>query len=176
IAALLTPYGVSGFLQPIRLMGMPALQASFAEWLSPDFQKSPALELWILGALAIGFAGGLRLPPTRLLLLLGLVHMTLQHARHGDVLALVAPLALASPIGCALAARMALAAPSRLAGWLARLARPPGAMAAAVTLALAVALALPTALRPIVRADDATTPGAALAAAARLGLSGPVFN
>ncbi len=45
-----------------------------------------------------------------------------------------------------------------------------------MTLALAVALALPTALRPIVRTDDAMTPGAALAAATRLGLSGPVFN
>ncbi len=35
---------------------------------------------------------------------------------------------------------------------------------------------MPTALRPIVRGDDAVTPGAALAAATRLGLSGPVFN
>ena len=45
-----------------------------------------------------------------------------------------------------------------------------------LTLALAVALALPTALRPIVRSNDAVTPDAALAAATRLGLSGPVFN
>src|SRR5713226_6761591 len=61
LAALLTPYGVAGLMQPFRLMAMPALQATFAEWLSPDFQKSPALELWILGALLIGFAIGVRL-------------------------------------------------------------------------------------------------------------------
>ncbi len=74
---LLTPYGVAGLVQPIRLTQMPTLQATFAEWLSPDFQKSPALEMWILGMLFVGFATGVRLPPTRLLLLLGLVHMTL---------------------------------------------------------------------------------------------------
>ena len=176
VAALLTPYGVAGPVQSVRLMSMPTLQATFAEWLSPNFQKSPALELWILGVLLIGFASGVRLPPTRLLLLLGLVHMTLQHARHGDVLALVGPLALAAPLGRALAARIAQEAPSPLAGWFARLAKPPGIAAVALTLALAVALAVPTGLRPIVRTDDAMTPGAALAAATRLGLSGPVFN
>ena len=131
--------------------------------------------MWILGALLIGFASGVRLPPTRLLLLLGLVHMTLQHARHGDLLAIVGPLALAAPLGRAwppASRRGAVAA----AVWAARLARPPGVAAAALTLALAVALALPTALRPILRADDAVTPAAALAAATRLGLSGPVFN
>ncbi len=176
IAALLTPYGVDGLVQPIRLIRMPALQATFAEWLSPDFQKSPALELWILGVLLIGFATGVRLTLTRLVLLLGLVHMTLQHARHGDVLAIVGPLALAAPLGRSLAALTARQAPSRLTGWAARLAGPPGVAAAVLTLALAVALALPTALRPIVRTDDAVTPEAALTAATRLGLSGPVFN
>lgn len=175
VAALLTPHGVAGLVQPFRLSQMPALQTTFAEWLSPDFQKSPALEMWILGALLIGFGSGVRLPPTRLLLLLGLVHVTLQHARHGDLLAIVAPLALAAPLGRALADRIAQQPPSRLLSWTSRLARPPGVAAAALTLALAVVLALPTALHPIER-DDAETPAAALAAATRLGLSGPVFN
>ena len=112
VAALLTPYGVAGLLQPFHLMGMPALQTTFAEWLSPDFQKSPALEVWILGALLVGFGTGVRPPLTRLLLLLGLVHMTLQHARHGDVLATVGPLALAAVLGRSLAALTARQAPS----------------------------------------------------------------
>jgi hypothetical protein len=176
VAALLTPHGVFGLVQPIRLMQMPALQSTFAEWLSPDFQKSPALELWILGVIFVGFATGVRLPPTRLVLLLGLVHMTLQHARHEDVLAIVGPLAVAASLGRRLAAFTAQQAPSRLTGWVDRLARPPGTPAAALTLAIAAALALPTALHPIVRTDDAVTPGAALAAATRLGLSGPVLN
>lgn len=177
VAALLTPHGVAGLVQPIRLMGMPALQTTFAEWLSPDFQKSPALEMWILGIMLVGFATGVRLPPTRLVLLLGLVHMTLQHARHEDVLAIVGPLAVAASLGRSLAAFAAQQeAPSRLTRGIGRLARPLTIPAAALTLAVAAALALPTALRPIVRSDDAVTPSAALAAAQRLGLSGPVLN
>ncbi len=176
VAALLTPYGIAGPIQLIRLMQMPALQTTFAEWLSPDFQKSPALEMWILGVIFVGFATGVRLPPTRLLLLLGLVHMTLQHVRHEDVLAIVGPLAVAAPLGRTLAAFTAQPTPSRLAAWFARLARPPAIPAVMLTLAVAAALALPTALRPIIRIEDAVTPGAALAAAKRLGLSGPVLN
>ena len=176
VAALITPYGVGGLLQPIRLTTMPALQATFSEWLSPDFQKSPALELWVLGALLIGFATGARLPPTRLVLLLGLVHMTLQHVRHADLLAVVGPLAAAAALGRTLAALTAQQAQSRLGFCLDRLARPPGLPAAALTLVLAVAIALPTGLQGVARTDDRVTPGAALDTAQRLGLSGPVFN
>src|SRR6516162_5045088 len=35
-AALLTPNGMAGFFEPVRLIAMPALQASFGEWLSPN--------------------------------------------------------------------------------------------------------------------------------------------
>lgn len=175
-AALLTPFGAEGLVQLVRLSRMPALQASFSEWLAPDFHHAAALELWLLGALVVGFATGVRLPPARLLLLLGLVHLSLQHVRHADLLAIVGPLAVAAPLGRGLAALAGQHKPSRLTSWFARLARPPGLPAVAVTLALAAALALPAALRPIVRPDDAVTPGAALAAAQRLGLGGAVFN
>jgi hypothetical protein len=43
-------------------------------------------------------------------------------------------------------------------------------------LALAVAASLPTLRHPPLRSGDAATPDAALAAAARMGLTGPVFN
>src|SRR5205085_1761353 len=118
------------------------------EWISPDFQKSPSLEVWLLGALLAGYATGVRLPLPRLVLLLGLVHMALQHARHGDLLALVAPLAVAAPLGRSLAALTAAETPSRLTQWLARLAQPTSIAAAALTLLVAAALALPTAVRP----------------------------
>ncbi len=175
-AALLTPHGIATLVEPIRLSQNPTLQSTFAEWLSPDFQKSPSLEMWMLGLVLVGYATGVRLPLTRLVLLLGLVHMTLQHGRHGDLLAIVAPLAIAAPLGHTLVALSATPAPSRLALWLVRLARPASPAAASVALALAVALAAPLLWHPIVRGDDAVTPGAALAAATRLGLSGPVLN
>ncbi|HEV8678394.1 MAG TPA: hypothetical protein VGQ90_03380 [Stellaceae bacterium] len=176
VAALLTPSGLAGLLQPIRLIGMPALQSTFTEWRSPDFQTSPVLELWIVGLLFVGFAAGVRLPLTRLVLLLGLVHMTLQHVRHADLLALVGPLALAAPLGRSLTSLTATAPESPLMRWAARLARPSRLPATAVALLIAAALALPTALRPIVRGDDPVTPASALTAATRLGLAGPVFN
>lgn len=175
-AALLTPHGIAGLETPIHLMAMPTLQATFVEWRSPDFQQFPALELWILGAILVGFATGVRLPPMRIVLLLCLLHMALQHVRHADILAIVGPLAVAAPLGPSLAALTGGQAPSRLATWFARLARPAGTLAAAVAFAVAIALALPTILRPLVRGDDPVTPGAALGAAQRLGLSGPVLN
>ncbi len=176
LAALVTPYGPAGLVQPFRLMAMPGLQSTFGEWLSPDFRNALALELWILGALFIGFASGVRLPLTRALLLVGLVHMTLQHARHEDLLAVVGPLAAAAPLGRALASLGASAAQSRARLQFARLAPPAAAPACLLALGLAVALALPMLMRPIARADDPVTPGAALAAVERLGLTGPVYN
>jgi uncharacterized membrane protein len=176
VAALLTPHGPLGLLQSLRLMAMPVLQSTFAEWLSPDFQKSPALELWLLGALLVALATGVRPRWTRIVLLLGLVHMTLQHARHGDVLVVVAPLALAGALGQRLAALSRREAPSPLMRWVAARARPSGIAGSAVGLALAVLLALPLAFDPVARGDDRVTPAAALDAAGRLGLTGPVFN
>ena len=175
-AALVTPFGVAGLMQPIRLSQMPALQSTFSEWLSPNFQTSPVLEMWILGMLFIGFAIPGRMPMTRLVLLLGLVHMTLQHVRHADLLAVVGPLAVAAPLARNLAELAGGEAPSRLISWATRLVRRPGLAAVALIVAIGVAFALPTALRPIVRPDDMVTPGAALAAAQRMGLTGPVFN
>jgi len=46
----------------------------------------------------------------------------------------------------------------------------------ALVLALGVAVSLPLLLRPVDRSADAVTPQAALAAAKRLDLTGPVFN
>lgn len=179
-AALLTPHGFAGLATPLHLMTLPALQATFIEWRSPDFQQFPALELWLLGVLLVGFTLGVRLPATRLVLLLGLVHMALQHTRHADILVTVGPLALAAPLAPNLAALLGGQAggraPSRLGVWFARLARPSGAPAAAVAAVLAAGLALPLMLRPVERGDDAVTPGGAVAAAQRLGLTGPVLN
>lgn len=175
VAGLLTPYGVSGVLQPFRLVGMPALRSAFLEWRSPDFQHAPELAFWLIGIMLIGYGAGIRLPVGRLILLLGLIYLTLQHSRHADLLAIVAPLALAAPLGARLAAFVA----DRLLplmDWFDRLSAPAGVAASAVTAAAAVVLVLPLALHPIERGDDPVTPERALAAAERAGLSGPVFN
>ncbi|MBV9552040.1 MAG: hypothetical protein JO032_04530 [Alphaproteobacteria bacterium] len=175
-AALLNPYGVGALVQPLRLMAMPALQTGFGEWLPADLAAFPALEAWLLGAVALGYMAPGRLPWTRLVLLLGLIHMALAHVRHADLLGLVAPLALAAGLAPAVAAWLAPAASSALVRGAAALAAPAGRKAQTAALLAAALLAAPVALRPVDRAGDPVTPQAALDAAHRLGLTGPVFN
>jgi hypothetical protein len=175
-AALLTPNGLAGLIQPLRLLFMPALQSGFVEWAPADLAKFPALEAWLLGAIALGFALRTRLPWTRLVLLLGLFHMALAHVRHADLVGLVGPLVVAGALGPALVALMRPAAASPLSRGAAALARPARLPAGALILGLAIAASLPVLRYPPVRAGDAVTPQAALAAATRLGLTGPVFN
>ena len=175
-AALLTPNGVAGVFEPLRLMAMPALQASFAEWLSPNFQKFQPLEIWLLGMIALGLATGVKLPLWRLLLLLALCHMALGHVRHAELLGLVGPLVVAASLGPQIAARIRSVPSSALGRGAVRLALPAAAPAVALVLVITLAVSLGLLLRPIERGDDPVTPATALAAAARLGLDGPVFN
>ena len=176
VASLMTPNGVAGFVEPFRLTMMPALQASFNEWMSPNFQTFQPLEIWLLGMIALGFTTGIRLPPLRLLLLLALCHMALAHVRHAELLGLVGPLAVAASLGPQIAARIRSAPLSAVGRAVARLAAPAHLPAVALALVVAVATSLPVLLRPIERRNDPVTPAAALAAAERMGLHGPVFN
>lgn len=174
--ALCNPNGVSALVQPLRLVAMPALQTGFVEWAPANLTEFPALEVWLLGAVALGFALGARVPWSRLALLLGLFHMALAHVRHADLLGLVGPLAIAGSLGPALASLMAPAASSPLSRAAAVLARPARLPACFVASALAVAASLPVLFHPPVRAGDTVTPQAALNEARSLGLDGPVFN
>ena len=175
-ASLMTPNGVAGFVEPFRLTMMPALQASFSEWVSPNFQSFQPLEIWLLGMIALGFTTGIRLPPHRLLLLLALCHMALAHVRHAELLGLIGPLAVAASLGPQIAAGIRSAPLSAIGRAVARLGAPAHLPAVALALVIAVATSLPVLLRPIERRDDPVTPAAALAAAERMRLTGPVFN
>ncbi len=175
-AALATPNGIAGLIQPFRLMAMPALQSSFIEWRSPNFEDFQPLEIMLFGLVALGLTIGVKAPPSRVLILVGLCHMALAHTRHADLLALVGPLAVAGSLGPQLAAKIRSAPPSGISRAAARLAEPAAAPATALTFAVALTLTLPLLLRPIVRTEDRVTPASALAAAARMGLTGHVFN
>ena len=175
-AALLTPNGIHGLLLPFQLLDMPALQQSFSEWQSADFHSFAPLEAWLLGLLLVALATGLRLPIPRLLLLVVLIHLALAHARHADLLALMAPLIASASLGPQFAARIRAMPSSALSERVAALARPAGPSGVALTIALGAAVGAMTLLRPIVRPDGPETPAAALAAAAAQGVSGPVLN
>jgi hypothetical protein len=174
-AALLTPYGVAGLLLPFRLTGMGFAMGQLVEWRSPDFQSFEPLELWLAVVLFVGFALGWRLPPTRLLMLLLLLHMALQHRRHGELVGLVAPLLLAP----ALAPQLRALAAGRSAGpvdrGLAELAKPASLRGVALAGALLAAVSAAVLHGAAVRSDIAI-PAAALAAVEAAHVTGPVLN
>ncbi len=96
--ALINPDFLAGVLFPIHLLGMTTL-TWVGEWAPADFSRFQPLELTILAALALGLSGKLRLPPIRLLLLLGLIHGALSHIRNEQLLGIAGALILAEPIG-----------------------------------------------------------------------------
>jgi len=99
-----------------------------------------------------------KLPPSRLLLLLGLLYLALAHLRHQMILAVIAPLLLAEPLG-------------RDFKPLARAAQP------IVPLCFVALLGLMIAVRtvwPVVRSDAPSTPASALSHVPAA--AGPVLN
>ena len=166
IAALATPHFWRGLLFPFQLMQMQQL-SHVGEWQAPDFQHLQPIELGLMALLYVTLSRGIRLPVPRVLILMGLLHLALQHLRHQSLAELVGALVLAEPLGRAFA--QASGPPAVLP----RRNRPR-----AVAAGLAVVLAL-TGLRvafPAARTDDAASPVSALAHVpaeiARL----PVFN
>jgi hypothetical protein len=158
-AATLTPHGPSGLLYPFQTSAMTTLNA-ITEWRPADFAKPGPFEFALLATLFVCLRSGVRIPMLRLVLLLLLLHMGLQHARHQIVLAVVAPLILA---------------PALAAAWGRE--RVAEVRSPAVLLAFAVvALAAARYVKPVVRGDDAATPATALAHLPPGLAERPVFN
>jgi hypothetical protein len=177
-AVLVTPYGIWGVLQPLKLLHMKFALSVISEWQSPNFEHYQPLELWVLFAFGAAYALGWRLPATRLLMVLFLLHIALQHARNVEVLGLLAPLLAAPALGPQLAGRGGgLVSFPRFDRVLTVLAEPASAsgrvLAAALAVAISAALLLP---HPIRRDKDAVTPAAALAAVRAHHIEGPVLN
>ena len=165
-AALVTPFGVSGLIYPFKILGMSSLQG-ITEWRAADFSRPGPLEIALVAGLFVMLQRGVRVPPFRLALLLLLLHMTLQHARHQIVLAAVGALLLAEPLGEALAG-----SPVR------RDRRdPPAARLWVFGCALAALILSGARLAlPIVRRDGPTAPVAALQHVPAPLAAQPVFN
>jgi hypothetical protein len=101
IASLATPFGVEGLLFPLKLLGNAQL-SNIGEWRAEDFSHPGPLEIFLLGLLGFALLKPLKLAPLSAALLIGLIHLSLQHSRHELLLAVIAPMLLARPIGEAL--------------------------------------------------------------------------
>lgn len=98
-AALLTPHGFSALVFAGDVHRMAFSMANIGEWQSPNFHLFQPLELWLLIGAGVVLTSGLRLPPVRLLLLIGLLHLSLKHVRHAELLGFMTPILIAEAFG-----------------------------------------------------------------------------
>jgi hypothetical protein len=100
-AALVNPFGVDALLFPFRLLNIANL-AGVSEWAPADFSRVSPLEIALLLLLGVALTRPLRLSLIPALLLIGLVHLSLQHGRHEMLLGVLAPMLLARPLAKAM--------------------------------------------------------------------------
>jgi type IV secretory pathway VirB2 component (pilin) len=183
LAALMNPRGIYGLVFATDMLHMNYALAHVSEWQSPNFNTFEPLEVLLLVAAAVSLTRGLRLPPLRIVMLLGLLHLSLKHIRHADLLALLAPIVAAQPLASQLShtgdqANQAVNL-DRIFVALARPAKPIASAGVLLMLAVVVMIGIRfSELRP----PAGITPEAALSAV-RIGfpggaapLPGPVLN
>jgi len=98
VSALLSPNGINGMFAAIRMMQMTTALAITGEWQSPDFHQFQPLELWLAFVILGGFLLGIRLPISRILMVLLLLHQALFSRRNSELLGFIAPILVAAPL------------------------------------------------------------------------------
>lgn len=176
-AAMLTPYGWKGLWFTLHVTQLKYLY-TINEWQPASHWMTLApLELWVVALLGLALTGMLRLPPVRLLLLLGLVYQAMSAGRYISVLGLLAPLLIAAPFAALYRVR---APDSTHTGALDEFFERLRTRASARAMAAAVALvALATwGMKGTGQhgPDTSNQPIAAIEAAKAAGLQGHVFN
>lgn len=161
LIALLTPHGIDGILFPVQVAMMKSLPL-IVEWRAASFENFNGFQLSLMIFLLFALTKGLRIPAVRLLLLLGLLYLGLQHIRHQMILAVVGTLLIAEPVGRALLAPGGALPKPALRAALAGNLRTyrPAALAMAVIIAAIISVRL---LIPVQRSDSDNVPATALA-------------
>ena len=98
VASCCTPYGWNALLASRKILALGSALPLITEWRAADFGTLGPFEICLLGGIGLALLRGVKLPPLRIVLLLGLIHMALAQARAGEMLALLAPLVLAAPL------------------------------------------------------------------------------
>lgn len=108
VACCCTPYGWNALLASTKILSLGSALPLIVEWKPADFSGVGPYEICLLLGIGLALFHGVRLPPVRILMLLGLLHMAFAQGRAAEILGLVGPLILAAP----LARQMGSAAPS----------------------------------------------------------------
>jgi hypothetical protein len=120
IAACLNPAGPSIILITFKTAALGDALSIITEWRPQDFSHLGAFEMIMLAGFGYALYRGVKLPPLRVLMFFGVLHLALSQSRHADLLGLLAPLFLARPLAeqfGSLAAGRTLA-DARLGAWL----------------------------------------------------------
>ena len=171
--SLATPHGIAGLEFPFMVLGMRALP-SILEWRGAVFGEPTLFEGALLATVFFGLWRGVKVPPLRLVLLVALVHMALQHVRQQAVLAALAPLLLAEPFGRALqpARHGPRLSPETRWSWR----RVPNVGVAAGLALIAAGVIGARLAEPLVRRDNVNVPVSAMAHVPANLLGRPVLN
>jgi hypothetical protein len=97
-AACLNPYGPEMILVTFRTVALGAALTTVTEWRPQDFTHPGAFELIMLGGFGLALYRGVTLPPLRIVMVLGVLHLSLSQMRHADLLGMLAPIFLARPL------------------------------------------------------------------------------
>jgi hypothetical protein len=155
-AASINPYGPEAILVTTRTIALGEVLTIVTEWRSQDFTHLGAFEVIMLGAFGFAVYRGVKLPPMRILLTFGILHLSLSQSRHADLLGLLTPMLLARPLAEQFAA---LAAERGMKRTMARVSAWAPAAAVAVLIAVTGAVAAVKTVAPAAN----ITPAQALA-------------
>jgi hypothetical protein len=97
LAAMINPYGVEALMFPFRLVGVDNL-SRVSEWRPQDFSHFGPMAIALMALIGFTLTRPVAMPLMRAALLVGLIAMALQHARHQTLLGLIGPMLLAPPI------------------------------------------------------------------------------
>ena len=160
-----TPYGWNSLLASRKILALGEALPLIMEWRPADFSGVGPLEVCLLLGVGLALYRGVSLPPLRIVLLLGMLHMALSQMRSLETFALLVPLFLAAPLAKQIGAADASAKPT---------VSPPGMLFAGVAIML---LAATVAYASVVRFEPHTrgSPVTAVAELKKLNLS-RVFN
>jgi hypothetical protein len=98
VASCVTPYGWNSLLASRKILALGEALPLIMEWRPADFSAVGPLEVCLLFGLGLALYRGISLPPLRIVLLLGMLHMALSQTRSLETFALLVPLFLAGPL------------------------------------------------------------------------------
>ncbi len=93
-----TPYGWNSLLASRKILALGEALPLIMEWRPADFSGVGPLEVCLLLGVGLALYRGVSLPPLRIVLLLGMLHMALSQTRSLETFALLVPLFLAAPL------------------------------------------------------------------------------